>query len=281
MNLPICLLVDNGSLRPEAIFSLRRIAQRLCISTQFEVLPMGLLHSHKIPKSQLHGTPAETIVTFLTSDRGQSELELLILPLFLGPSRGVTEWLIEKLDKWKESVNGRSYCILDCLHSDNDTRLAMALNLEIKKVSKRDSLLSPRVAMVDHGTPVLEVNRVREEVGKGLVKLLNSEISEFSTCSMERREGDHYSFNEPLLETLLLKWGQEGTSEVIVALFFLLSGRHAGNDGDIAEICEKATAMFPKMKIYQTNPLGEHEIVFAILKERLESVKSNNWSSRK
>ncbi|MBT3668493.1 MAG: cobalamin biosynthesis protein CbiX [Opitutae bacterium] len=275
MNLPICLLVDNGSLRSEAILSHRRVAQRLSVATQFEVLPVGLLHSHKIAPYQLNGTKAETIENFLASERGQSETELLILPLFLGPSRGVTEWLVEKLDAWKESATGRSYRVLDCLHSDSDSRLAMALNSEINELLIRESLLTPRVAMVDHGTPILEVNRVREEVGRMLFKILNAGILGFSTCSMERRGGDRYSFNEPLLKTLLLKWGQEGSRDVVVALFFLLPGRHAGKNGDIDEICDEATAMFPQMKIYQTKPLGEHEIVFSILKEKLESAKSS------
>jgi len=107
-----------------------------------------------------------------------------------------------------------------------------------------------------------------------LRKIQNYTESEFSTCSMERREGDQYSFNEPLLEGLLLKWGQEGSREVVVALFFLLSGRHAGEGGDLAKICENASSLFPQMKIYQTNPLAEHDIVFSILKEKLEIFNS-------
>jgi sirohydrochlorin ferrochelatase len=124
--------------------------------------------------------------------------------------------------------------------------------------------------MVDHGTPIAEVNRVREQVGANLRKIQNYSESEFSTCSMERREGKLYSFNEPLLERLLMKWGEEGIREVVVALFFLLSGRHAGKGGDLVKICDHASSLFPQMKIYQTNPLAEHDIIFSILKEKLE-----------
>ena len=274
MKLPICLLVDNGSPRPEAIFSLRRVAQKLSIETEFEVLPVGLLHSNKIKVSDLDDIKAETIGTFLTSPRGKNEKSLLILPLFLGPSRGITEWLVSRLEEWRREEADRSYQVLDCLHVDGDYRLAMALAGGINNLIDREDLSNPRVAMVDHGTPIAEVNRVREQVGANLRKLQNYSESEFSTCSMERREGDQYSFNEPLLEGLLLKWGQEGSRDVVVALFFLLSGRHAGEGGDLAKICENASSLFPQMKIYQTNPMAEHDIVFSILKEKLEIFNS-------
>ena len=274
MKLPICLLVDNGSLRPEAIFSLRRVAQKLSIETEFEVLPVGLLHSNKIKPSGLDDIRAVTVGSFFTSPRGKKEKSLLILPLFLGPSRGITEWLVSRLEEWRREEVGRSYQVLDCLHIDGDHRLAQALAGEINNLIDREHLSTPRVAMVDHGTPIAEVNRVREQVGANLRKIQNYTESEFSTCSMERREGDQYSFNEPLLEGLLLKWGQEGSRDVVVALFFLLSGRHAGEGGDLAKICENASSLFPQMKIYQTNPLAEHDNVFSILKEKLEIFNS-------
>ena len=66
MNLPICLLVDNGSLRPEAIFSLRRVAQKLSLETSFKVIPLGLLHSNKVDPALLDGVSGETIGTFLS-----------------------------------------------------------------------------------------------------------------------------------------------------------------------------------------------------------------------
>ena len=79
---------------------------------------------------------------------------------------------------------------------------------------------------------------------------------------MERREGDEYAFNDPLLENLLIKWAEDGANQVIVALFFLLSGRHAGKEGDLAEICARVKKQFPAINILLTNPLGEHEIIF-------------------
>jgi hypothetical protein len=273
MKLPLCLLVDNGSLQPEAIFSLRIVAKKLSSLTPFSVVPLGLLHSNKIEPRQLGGEPGGTISTFLSSELAEAEDELLILPFFLGPSLGVTGWLIEKLEGWRTEKKGRSYRVLNCLHDNGEDRLAKALHEEIGKICKSRGLINPSVAMVDHGTPVQDVNRVRENVGISLHGLLSAGASKFSTCSMERRDGEKYAFNDPLLEQVLDKWGLDGCGEVVVALFFLMSGRHAGEGGDLAKICESAEKRFPNMKIFRTQPLGGHQLVLSILKDRLESIK--------
>lgn len=271
MNLPICLLIDNGSLRPEAILSLRRVAQKLSHETSFKVIPLGLLHSNKVDPSLLEGISGETIGTFLSDEHTKIQNELIVLPFFFGPSRGITEWLIEKLEEWKSGHPTRTYRVLDPLYKGNELQLAQALQDEIENTSNPQSPGKYKVALVDHGTPVQEVNQVRETVGDKLKDLLSEQVIGFSTCSMERREGDEYSFNDPLLENLLIRWAEGGANQVIVALFFLLSGRHAGKEGDLAEICAKVKEQFPAITILLTNPLGEHEIIFKILCERLQA----------
>ena len=275
MKFPICWLVDNGSLRPEAIFSLHRVANRLSRACDLEVLPLGLLHSNKIMPTELNGSLAETVGTFLSGSRAKNERDILVLPLFLGPSLGITKWLVEKLDIWRSGHPARRYRILDCLYQEQDTRLAEALASEVEKVIQVKVLSFPHIAMVDHGTPVPEVNKVRESVGSDLYSIVGSKISAFSTCSMERREGDEYSFNEPLLEDLLMDWGKDGVIEVVVTLFFLSPGRHAGPNGDLFEICERVSRQFPNMKIFLTDPLAEHEYVFNILKDRLDEFQNS------
>lgn len=58
---------------------------------------------------------------------------------------------------------------------------------------------------------------------------------------MERREGDEFAFNEPLLAKILAT-APFDAGEVVVALQFLSPGRHAGPGGDVAEICAHAEA---------------------------------------
>jgi len=84
---------------------------------------------------------------------------------------------------------------------------------------------------------------------------------------MERRPDPQYDFNNPLLETLLEQWHQQGVSEVVVSQFFLLPGRHAGPNGDLAEICQPFTEK--GMKIFRTDNLGAHPLIEQILLDRI------------
>ncbi|MDG1326517.1 MAG: hypothetical protein P8P49_12195, partial [Opitutales bacterium] len=140
MNLPICLLVDNGSLRPEAILALRRVAQKLSDQTSFKVIPLGLLHSNKVDPALVDGVSGETIGTFLSDKFANRQKDLLVLPFFFGPSRGITEWLIEKLDEWQASDTTRSYRVLDPLYKGNELQLGQALLDEIKNTSSQQKL---------------------------------------------------------------------------------------------------------------------------------------------
>lgn len=250
---------------------MRRVAQKLSTASSFVVRPVSLLHSDKIVSSKLNNESGETIETFLASEPGRNEKKLLILPFFLGPSRGITEWLIEKLQDWQKKDSGRTFKILDTLHLGNEKILAHALYLQIEQIRLEKKLEHPHVAMVDHGTPVFEVNQVREKVGVELNSLFLKGGFSFNTCSMERREGDEFAFNDPLLEQVLAKWGRLGVGQVVLAMFFLLPGRHAGKDGDLVEICNDAEKQFPQMKIFQTVPLGEEKIIFEILMGRLNA----------
>ena len=84
---------------------------------------------------------------------------------------------------------------------------------------------------------------------------------------MERRPDPKYDFNNPLLETLLEQWQEAGVSEVVVSQFFLLPGRHAGPDGDLAEICQPFIEK--GMKVYRTENLGGHPLIEQILLDRI------------
>ncbi|MAL85412.1 MAG: hypothetical protein CMI23_03525 [Opitutae bacterium] len=270
MKKPICLLVDNGTLRPEPILMLRSMAKKLELETSFEVISMGLLHSNKVNQELLNGIAGQTIDTFLRSDRGQNITDLLILPFFLGPSRGINDWLVDKLTQWTKEKEGREFKILNCLYEEGDDRLSKALAWEIKEIQEQNSLHCPSIAMVDHGTPIIAVNMVREMVGKDLKKIINKSTQKFSTCSMERREGQEYDFNEPLLEAILSQWAKIGIKDIIISLFFLLAGRHAGENGDIENICKFVKQSHPNVRIFITKPLGGNKIIYELLKERLE-----------
>jgi len=75
---------------------------------------------------------------------------------------------------------------------------------------------------------------------------------------MERREGKQYDFNGPLLEQWLEQKVARGEKSAIVALMFFLPGRHAGDGGDIEQICFRIEQQYPGFKVYITSLVAEH-----------------------
>jgi len=65
---------------------------------------------------------------------------------------------------------------------------------------------------------------------------------------MERREGKQYDFNGPLLEQWLEQKVARGEKSAIVALMFFLPGRHAGDGGDIEQICFELNSSIRALK---------------------------------
>ncbi len=268
-------LIDNGSLRPGSIIQMRQVAHELSVLTGHQIRPFGLMHSHKVDPKALEDEPANSMQKFLTSDERQKVEEIRALPFFLGPSMAITDWLPVHLKQWEdENPECRKFRILNPLWKEGDNRVAQSMADLCREKIKSVHFKKPFVAMVDHGTPLLEVNEVREEVGRTMERILDGEIGGFSTCSMERRPGSEYDFNNPLLSDLLSDWFDQGISEVVVSQFFLLPGRHAGPDGDLAQICQPF--IDKGMRLYRTDQLGQHPLILEILSDAIrEDQKSS------
>jgi len=130
-----------------------------------------------------------------------------------------------------------------------------------------DDTFPSRVALVDHGSPAKAVTEVRNALARQLGTLLGPDYT-VAPASMERREGAAYDFCEPLLERLLRMPGWN-TSEVAVAMQFLLPGRHAGPDGDVAQICRGAEiAAGGALRTLMTGLVAEHPLLVDILVDR-------------
>lgn len=87
-------------------------------------------------------------------------------------------------------------------------------------------------------------------------------------CSMERRDGSEYDFNEPLLERLVGAIPPFDMGEVIVAMAFCLPGRHAGPGGDVAEILATARERNPGLHTLTTPLLATQPLVLELLCDR-------------
>ncbi len=263
-------LVDNGSLRSASTLNLRRVAAELSARSGVRVEPASLLHSNKVPSEDLNGVPAVTLGPAATRQADAGCDELLVLPFFLAPSRALTEYLAERMATLQQShpgVHVRVARPLVNLEGTLDLRLARILGDGVLERMTPGS--RPAVVLVDHGSPIPEVTAVRNGLAGQLSVLLEDRVQCLAAASMERREGDAYRFNEPLLERLLDRPGFN-RGEVIIAMLFLSPGRHAGRDGDVATICAEAERRHPGLKTTMTRLAGEHDGILDILAERLD-----------
>jgi len=301
------LIVDNGSLEPAAVLALREVAARVSEKVGRPIFPVSLAHSDKVPAAGLGGEAAQCVEAFLREQLERGERDFVILPFFIGPSRAVTHALPNLVEKLRGEFPDLRVRIAPVLHAAGDDTLARILADRVRgalgKLWKVDEAglngeteteTRVRVALVDHGSPLPDVTAVRDEVAHQLAALLSGDtrISEVAACSMERRPGAAYAFNEPLLETLLARedWraGAAAQSLIIVAQLFLLPGRHAGPGGnwcvsaggdrcasaggDIAQICARAKEHSPSLQTVQTEPLATHPLLVELLTQRLGAV---------
>ncbi|MEM7700062.1 MAG: cobalamin biosynthesis protein CbiX [Verrucomicrobiota bacterium] len=272
MEEPCILLVDNGSHRAEATLSLRRIAADLTEKSGRKVHPVSLLHSTKVDPAEIGGTPADIFEPFLKRQREEHGTNsFLIVPLFFGHSAAIYEYLPQRvMNFWEKGWPNLEVRIAPCMVDISDpsnTGVAEVLASLVRDKIAEEKLDRPAVTLVDHGTPRIAVNRVRNFLAGQLAELLVDDASVVKPSSMERREGPEYEFNEPLLENIL---GSEGFErDVVLSMLFISPGRHAGPGGDIAEICEEAEGEQDGLKTHMSDLFATSPKVIDLLANRL------------
>lgn len=266
MSRPVTLLLDNGSLAPAATLRLRELASALAARVGAPVEPVSLLHSSAIPANALGGRPAEIFEPAVARRAAGGAQDFLVVPLFFGPSRALTDYLPERVAQLRVRHPGLCVRVAPSLFDPADPRLAQILADHVRVVPAEVGGGPLRVALVDHGSPVPVVTRVRDALAEQLRRLLGA-AAIVAPCSMERRPGPDYAFNEPLLEDLLASEGWN-CGPVIVAMQFLLPGRHAGPEGDVAEICRRVAAVYPRLVTRLTPLVAEHPLLPDILADR-------------
>jgi len=269
-------LVDNGSLRAEATLCLRKVADRLAKRTRKPIEPVSVLHSNRIDCSELGSEHAEIFQTALYSRLRMGIRQFTVLPLFFGPSRALQDYLPEVFSEAQRAYPDARLTIARPLAGagpEPDERIAEALVEHILETSSHHQLARPRVALVDHGSPLKAVTDIRDAVARQVAARLGVRCPLVQACSMERRPGPEYDFNDPLLDSVLSR-APFDRGAVVVAQLFLQPGRHAGPEGDIAQIC--AGAEVPgERRIFRTALLGEHPLLLDILAERLAQLSPN------
>lgn len=268
-------LFDNGSLRAESTLSLRRTAAALGLRTGLPVQAVSLLHSSNVPAEALGGEAARLVEPALVAHFTLfPEGEAVLSPLFFGPSAALTEYVPARVAAVRARFPKARVRLGGWLVNpgETDARMAAILADQVRVTMKARGWTKPKVVLVDHGSPQPAVALVRNHLGEQMRAELAGEIEALAVASMERREGDAYAFNEPLLATAL-RTAPFDSGEVVVALQFLSPGRHAGRGGDIAEICEAAESELPGLRTQMTEPIAGDPRLIELLVERLNEAK--------
>lgn len=267
-------LVDNGSLRPEAWLGLARIAASLSERFGQLVQPASVLHSDRLSPETVGGLTPRTLEQAIHQHCLEGARRFAVIPFFFGPTRALTRFIPERLERLRQSFPSLRVWRAQFLfpgHACDDLRLTHILAQRVRQTLQERNLDQPPVVLVDHGSPEPAVTCVRNYLAGQLSILLRSEVACVGPASMERRPGEIYAFNEPLLSSRLRQPGFN-QGDVIVALQFLLPGRHAGPDGDIARICHAAQSACPGLRLHLTGLCGDHPEMLDLLLARARAL---------
>lgn len=269
MSNPTLLLVDNGSSRPESALNLRRLAQRLSQLTGREIHPVSLQHANKIAAEELEGVAADTFHPFVAQRLSRGERHFLVLPLFFGPSRALSSFIPDQINRLQGEFGEFEINLAPalCPLPEGEPGLARILYDQLPSTDN-----SPRrVILVDHGSPMPEVTAVRHYLADQLSGLLDPG-NQLAEAVMERRKGSDYDFNGELLEQVLSRMAEEDDrTPIALSLLFISPGRHAGSGGDIEDICQRISTEYPQLPIEIGGLVGEHEELIVILQQRLNA----------
>ena len=244
---------------------LRALAELLEHELGLHVVATSLLHSDGLDANLLNGQPAVLLEPTIRGMLESGMREFIILPQFFGPSRAIMDFVPDMLADLKVIYPDAYFFPANCLFDSADNSamlLAEILHDRVMEVVDSHVAVPEKVVMVDHGTPVAEVNMVRRAVAKQLGECLSKSSFVVQECSMERRDGREFDFNEPLLEDLLQE--PEFGDGVIVSPLFFSKGRHAGPGGDIDSICTAS----PTHPLFFANPIGLHPNLVKLLVQR-------------
>lgn len=225
------LLVDNGSYEPAATLALRGLAKEVGQLIGQEVRPVSTMHSTKIDPALLGGQPAVIFEQAVAQAKADGIDEIVVIPLFIGPSRAITEYLPKVFADAQPGAMKLN--VLQPLFGEDGSELTGMLAHNLRETGWTKG--SGTVLLCDHGSPIPEVTACRNALAASLREELGLKPEELIACSMERREGAEYDFNEPLLEHAL----QSAKGDAVILMLFLLPGRHAGPEGDVATIAKE------------------------------------------
>jgi sirohydrochlorin ferrochelatase len=268
-------LVDYGSLKAASTLGLRVIAERLGQALDCAVAPVSLRHADAIPAASLSGRPADVLEAALECRARMGVDRFLIIPLFFGPSEALTDGVPACAERVRTRFPRMRLRLARCLVAvgdKTDDRVAAMIEAQVR-AKMVGAAQPPAIILVDHGSPELAVTLVRDHLAARLAVRLGASVSGVRAASMERRPGAEYDFNEPSLDRALDE-SDARAGRVIVAMQFLLPGRHAGPNGDIVRICAAARRRHPGLRVALTDLVGSHPELIELLADRAREARA-------
>lgn len=252
----IVALVDNGSLEPAAHRSLRTVAAALSTRVGVPVRAVSWKHSDRIALDALDRTPAWTLDAFVRSLVALGQREFVFVPFFISAQGAIGSALRTDLEKLQHALGGFDFTFTDSLAKRGVLPSIVAARVrETLRIHSLRTAPAP-VVVVDHGGPSAVSAALRDALAAEIRRELGTEIARLSAASME---GAH----PPLLADVLRSPGF-ANEDLVVAPLFLSPGRHAGEHGDIAQICAASGARYHLTDLVGTHPLAIDALAAAL-----------------
>ncbi len=229
-------LIDNGSLEAAAHRNLRAVAAELSARVGVDVAAVSWKHSDRVPPGELDQLPAWTVAKWIRALLAGGEREFVFVPFFISAQGAIGSALRADLEKLQREAGACAFTFTDGLAS-RDAIVGIVAD-RIRATVEKKNLVRPAVIVVDHGGPSLASAALRNLLADRVRLELGSGIGALGAASME---GAAHAHNLPLLADLLAH-PDFNDGDVVIAPLFLSPGRHAGPDGDLAQIARAAEA---------------------------------------
>lgn len=262
----IVALIDNGSLEPAAHRNLRAVAAALSERTDVLVHPVSWKHSDRIMPELLADTatavagatalPAWTLAPFVRSMVALGQREFVFVPFFISAQGAIGSALRRDLEKQQQEIGTElAITFTDGLATRGAIPAIVADRIRGELTDRNLPATTP-VIVVDHGGPSPASALLRNALAEEIRMLLSPAIGPLAAASME---GEEHGHNLPLLAQQLEAPGFNH-GDVVIAPLFLSPGRHAGTDGDLAEIARAAEDRLavPPLHCHFTELIGTH-----------------------
>ncbi len=254
-------LIDNGSLEPAAHRALRAAALALTERTGLAVEAVSWRHSDRIPAAELDGAAAATLAPWVCRHLRQGEAEFLFIPFFVSGQGAIAGLVRADLETLRRDEGGFAFAFTAGLSPAVEI-LGEILAARVRETIAARGLPPPAVIVVDHGGPVRRSAELRDDVTAAARARLGGEITGIAAASMESPDGPDFAFNQPLFAAQLAAPGFN-RADVVVAPLFLAPGRHAGPQGDLAQIARDAAARAPGLRVHFAALIGSHPLAIA------------------